>query len=215
MIDYVATEDLDTRGRRFLFRIRKHLPIARDNRRKIGILRLYNRRLDNVPSGNVTDVRYSHGHVSRCKRGCQRFQRAESVGLDNNPYPVRCNLNSFNFFPYPLLGHRFLLRTAHYVQWRTEKRRSEEHTSELQSLAYLVCRLLLEKKKKTCVRALGALTVVATASRFAHPHSHPSTRLFFLSCRFLFFFFLMIRRPPRSTLFPYTTLFRSSLPCPL
>src|SRR6476646_10974227 len=27
----------------------------------------------------------------------------------------------------------------------------------------------------------------------------------------LFFFFLMIRRPPRSTLFPYTTLFRSSL----
>src|SRR2546425_7191465 len=28
-------------------------------------------------------------------------------------------------------------------------RRSEEHTSELQSLAYLVCRLLLEKKKKS------------------------------------------------------------------
>src|SRR2546430_13533758 len=28
---------------------------------------------------------------------------------------------------------------------------------------------------------------------------------------FLFFFFLMIRRPPRSTLFPYTTLFRSNL----
>src|SRR3989441_6727938 len=29
------------------------------------------------------------------------------------------------------------------------KSRSEEHTSELQSLAYLVCRLLLEKKKKS------------------------------------------------------------------
>src|ERR1035441_10918029 len=29
--------------------------------------------------------------------------------------------------------------------------------------------------------------------------------------RVLFFFFLMIRRPPRSTLFPYTTLFRSAL----
>src|SRR3712207_7184229 len=28
----------------------------------------------------------------------------------------------------------------------------------------------------------------------------------------LFFFFLMIRRPPRSTLFPYTTLFRSHVP---
>src|SRR5256885_3396426 len=30
-----------------------------------------------------------------------------------------------------------------------------------------------------------------------------------VSIFFLFFFFLMIRRPPRSTLFPYTTLFRS------
>src|SRR5437867_9422551 len=40
-----------------------------------------------------------------------------------------------------------------------------------------------------------------TSSSF--PHSH----LFLLS-----FFFLMIRRPPRSTLFPYTTLFRSH-PC--
>src|SRR5690349_25120496 len=29
---------------------------------------------------------------------------------------------------------------------------------------------------------------------------------------FFFFFFLMIRRPPRSTLFPYTTLFRSLHP---
>src|SRR2546425_2519735 len=31
---------------------------------------------------------------------------------------------------------------------RFPSQRSEEHTSELQSLAYLVCRLLLEKKKK-------------------------------------------------------------------
>src|SRR2546422_8718456 len=37
--------------------------------------------------------------------------------------------------------------------------------------------------------------------------------IFIYSCSyvylFFFFFFLMIRRPPRSTLFPYTTLFRS------
>src|SRR2546425_3371305 len=32
--------------------------------------------------------------------------------------------------------------------------RSEEHTSELQSLAYLVCRLLLEKKKKNQLKPL-------------------------------------------------------------
>src|SRR6266700_7164224 len=37
------------------------------------------------------------------------------------------------------------------------------------------------------------------------PHSTPPL----LSTPHLFFFFLMIRRPPRSTLFPYTTLFRS------
>src|SRR2546425_3758885 len=33
-----------------------------------------------------------------------------------------------------------------FLRWHAT--RSEEHTSELQSLAYLVCRLLLEKKKK-------------------------------------------------------------------
>src|SRR5256885_15442657 len=33
--------------------------------------------------------------------------------------------------------------------------------------------------------------------------------MFSLPILFFFFFFLMIRRPPRSTLFPYTTLFRS------
>src|SRR2546425_2072731 len=36
--------------------------------------------------------------------------------------------------------------------------RSEEHTSELQSLAYLVCRLLLEKKKKKKITSLYAIT---------------------------------------------------------
>src|SRR5205823_14659491 len=38
------------------------------------------------------------------------------------------------------------------------RRRSEEHTSELQSLAYLVCRLLLVKKNETWVMARSALT---------------------------------------------------------
>src|SRR2546425_1506051 len=36
------------------------------------------------------------------------------------------------------------------------EQRSEEHTSELQSLAYLVCRLLLEKKKTWPTRCLGS-----------------------------------------------------------
>src|SRR5437588_12642822 len=37
-----------------------------------------------------------------------------------------------------------------------------------------------------------------------------SSLLYHLCLLFFLFFFLMIRRPPRSTLFPYTTLFRSS-----
>src|SRR5436853_6538699 len=36
--------------------------------------------------------------------------------------------------------------------------------------------------------------------------------VYWLIARSKFFFFLMIRRPPRSTLFPYTTLFRSATP---
>src|SRR4029434_10184199 len=66
--------------------------------------------------------------------------------------------------------------------------RSEEHTSELQSHLNLVCRLLLEKK--------------------IYKIEHLQTQLS-RACNVLLFFFLMIRRPPRSTLFPYTTLFRS------
>src|SRR5205823_11219230 len=59
-------------------------------------------------------------------------------------------------FPYTTL---FRSCTWPWGEWRTMRccwragsrvdiTRSEEHTSELQSLAYLVCRLLLEKKKK-------------------------------------------------------------------
>src|SRR2546425_4676870 len=47
--------------------------------------------------------------------------------------------------------------------------------------------------------------------------SYTSTFVFYsyLSTLCFFFFFLMIRRPPRSTLFPYTTLFRSSVERPV
>src|SRR6266511_2724366 len=81
---------------------------------------------------------------------------------------------------------------------RRELSRSEEHTSELQSRENLVCRLLLEKKK-----------------RFQIPSNMPHDNSDGVICisesdalAKFFFFFLMIRRPPRSTLFPYTTLFR-------
>src|SRR5438552_19175601 len=41
-------------------------------------------------------------------------------------------------------------------------------------------------------------------------HTHIILYIVDMYSFFFFFFFLMIRRPPRSTLFPYTTLFRSS-----
>src|SRR5205823_14504847 len=52
------------------------------------------------------------------------------------------------------VGKRAILHTSEHVdkfvgiEQPAAEERSEEHTSELQSLAYLVCRLLLEKKKK-------------------------------------------------------------------
>src|SRR3989304_3673049 len=96
--------------------------------------------------------------------------------------------------------------------------RSEEHTSELQSRLHLVCRLLLEKKRNTagneraaqCVAGSGGLRLAGSVAPLASslgagtanplPHG-PNARVSDV--------FLMIRRPPRSTLFPYTTLFRS------
>src|SRR5215216_3767591 len=80
--------------------------------------------------------------------------------------------------------------------------RSEEHTSELQSPDHLVCRLLLEKKKNNRCRADDRLEAVVAVRRVG-ACSPSKGRIDIFD-----FFFLMIRRPPRSTLFPYTTLFR-------
>src|SRR2546422_1154518 len=51
-----------------------------------------------------------------------------------------------------------LLNTGHSGTLSTIHARSEEHTSELQSRLHLVCRLLLEKKKKTLVELRGPMS---------------------------------------------------------
>src|SRR5882762_9676259 len=92
--------------------------------------------------------------------------------------------------------------------------RSEEHTSELQSHLNLVCRLLLEKKNSwMTTNVLPSLNSIVSGVRtlssvLPGPDDHSCWER---SGRRLFdaIFFLMMRRPPRSTLFPYTTLFRS------
>src|SRR3954462_3235556 len=96
--------------------------------------------------------------------------------------------------------------------------RSEEHTSELQSHDNLVCRLLLEKRAPTVnwpaatlacgPTGAGGLVGASGATTGRAPHTAPLILPTF-GCMVSTAFFLMIRRPPRSTLFPYTTLFRS------
>src|SRR5215813_9949560 len=90
--------------------------------------------------------------------------------------------------------------------------RSEEHTSELQSRPHLVCRLLLEKKKENDRR--GAPDTTRAHRRVRSGAGGRSARggavKRLAASALVIFFFLMIRRPPRSTLFPYTTLFRSA-----
>src|SRR6266403_1371830 len=96
--------------------------------------------------------------------------------------------------------------------------RSEEHTSELQSRRDIVCRLLLEKKKGetvmttinyylNCIHQKDGRCMLEDAS--SDTLSLDTDCVFFEERPNKAFFFLMIRRPPRSTLFPYTTLFRS------
>src|ERR1017187_1181834 len=97
--------------------------------------------------------------------------------------------------------------------------RSEEHTSELQSPMYLVCRLLLEKKKKTIVNkhptkqehsvseTVGTVVCAALASQPLYNENRLRERVL-ARHQSLFFFFLIIRRPPKSPLFPYPTLFQ-------
>src|ERR1039458_5519464 len=85
--------------------------------------------------------------------------------------------------------------------------RSEEHTSELQALRHLVCRLLLEKKQHLIAGIDLPLDIhhLDDAQDFAarpHRHAHHGTSGDEET------FFLMMRQPPRSTLFPYAPLFR-------
>src|ERR1022692_505018 len=115
----------------------------------------------------------------------------------------------------PSTRYLFAIRLPGENSWTFT--RSEEHTSELQSPCNLVCRLLLEKKKKvhddggktrrTMQRGLEAAAVTEDTGHTRHFFPVIAYRSGLLN---LFFFFLKIRGPPRSTLFPYTTLFRST-----
>src|SRR5687767_15500624 len=75
------------------------------------------------------------------------FPPLDRIGIDAASHPVR----DLQRRQLDVLTEQVLADETHAVLVLEEPVigvRSEEHTSELQSLAYLVCRLLLEKKKK-------------------------------------------------------------------
>src|ERR1022692_3324455 len=99
--------------------------------------------------------------------------------------------------------------------FRSDRKSTRLNSSHL-VISYAV--FCLKKKKKTTILQIQHVDV---CSNFAHTIalSRPAKASEQSSSRlvakvidgwvlYLFFFFLMIRRPPRSTLFPYTTLFR-------
>src|SRR3712207_8659951 len=74
------------------------------------------------------------------------IDRAKDVGKmrDGALFPPKYVENKLKFYPN-------IKEAVCFGDGRDHVARSEEHTSELQSRQYLVCRLLLEKKKKTTI----------------------------------------------------------------
>src|SRR5829696_10542265 len=79
-------------------------------------------------------------------------------------------LSLHDALPIPDLRRRRPLHPARRLHAR-QGRRSEEHTSELQSLTNLVCRLLLEKKKN--MRKLGSIGASPLQPLINNQTEHP------------------------------------------
>src|SRR5207249_9482304 len=66
---------------------------------------------------------------------------------------------------------------AEVIQVEFDPKRSEEHTSELQSRFDLVCRLLLEKKKNKSIQSTGRVSTAApTATKLADMPNRPARK---------------------------------------
>src|SRR3989338_6656771 len=126
-----------------------------------------------------------------------------------------------------------VLSPADYLgRLKTARPRSEEHTSELQSQFHLVFRLFFfndtatteiyplslhdalpiwssDIRPRTSTRCFLPRTISGGSRQRGRDRKSTRLNSSHSSISYSVFFFLMIRRPPRSTLFPYTTLFRS------
>src|ERR1022692_658475 len=100
--------------------------------------------------------------------------------------------------------------------FRSDRKSTRLNSSHL-VISYAVFCLKKKKKKKPkereseTKRETRRTHTNVRSTHLAQSLLHPLSFISLLSSfsLFFFFFFLMIRRPPRSTLFPYTTLFRS------
>src|SRR2546426_3956067 len=102
------------------------------------------------------------GHVKAIAEACglralQFHGDERPEDLDGYPLPV---IKTIKLAPLGELGGRPVLNLVVTERYR---KRSEEHTSELQSPCNLVCRLLLEKKKKIIITVANIYTKI-TAS---------------------------------------------------
>src|SRR2546429_6190671 len=81
------------------------------------------------------------------------------------PAPSATICPAFTFCPTWTSG-RWLMAVSWLVRQNFFRRRSEEHTSELQSRLHLVCRLLLEKKKQNPLPRILVISQLVTIMIF-------------------------------------------------
>src|SRR2546425_12301289 len=119
----------DPQGRMHGFQLWANLPSS---------LKMTRPRYQDISGGDIPEVTDDDGTRVRviCGSFWGKAGPVEGVAADPRYLDVWVPPGKRKSLPVETSGHAFA-----YV-------RSEEHTSELQSLAYLVCRLLLEKKKK-------------------------------------------------------------------
>src|SRR5256885_6350401 len=90
-----------------------------------------------------------YGAVSRMLRSVGVLNAAISAVFFDCAYRPRSAKFPEVSAPTPMLWNLLSVKSAYFLPITWHTLRSEEHTSELQSPCNLVCRLLLEKKKKT------------------------------------------------------------------
>src|SRR5260221_554325 len=113
-------------------------------------------------------------------------------------------LNGLETLVIIMVANKYAFLQITRRRFLNEWERSEERFSRNAETDF-VCRLLLEKKTINYCVLYSKYSVSAYLTYILFFNIFFSTFVF----SFFLFFFLMIRRPPRSTLFPYTTLFRS------